>query len=340
MTVPFARVARVALVEFLAARGEPAYRADQIEEAVYVRRTASFREISNLPTRLREDLAAAFSLDRPRIADRVRADDGTEKVVVAFADGARVEAVRMPRGDRLTLCLSTQVGCRFRCAFCATGLMGLGRNLGGGEIVEQFLAVAGLSPDVRPTNVVFMGMGEPLDNLDALLEALRLMTDPKRLGLGRDRITVSTVGIVPAIDRLAADGPGVRLAISLNAADDRTRTDLMPVNRRWPIAEVVAAGLRYAERARARVSFEYVLLGGVNDRPEDAQALVRLLGRAKVRLNVIPWNPVDGMAFAASNRLEAFVEYLRPRIYAVTVRRSQGREIKAACGQLVLDPAA
>lgn len=334
----FAAASRADLAAWLAARGEPAYRVDQVEEAAYLRRAASWAEASNVPKGLREALAAAFPIARPIVAGTLASDDGAEKILVAYPDGACVEAVRMRRGDRLTLCLSTQAGCRYRCAFCATGRMGLVRGLTGGEVAEQFLLLRGLGgPEAGPPHVVFMGMGEPLDDVEATLEALRFLTHPKRFGLSRDRITVSTVGVVPGIERLASAGPGPRLAVSLNAADDETRTRLMPVNRRWGVDEVVSAALRYGESARARVSFEYVLLGGVNDRPEDAKGLVRLLGGKKARLNVIPWNAVAGSPFVESNRLEPFVEHLRPRLYAVTVRRSQGRGVGAACGQLLLE---
>ncbi|MBI4911215.1 MAG: 23S rRNA (adenine(2503)-C(2))-methyltransferase RlmN [Acidobacteria bacterium] len=289
-------------------------------------------------------LEGACDLHLPRIADRAESGDGTVKLALELADGLRVETVHMPRDlnhPRVTLCLSSQVGCALGCAFCATGAMGIQRNLGAGEIVAQvLLAMTALGPsNPSQLTLVFMGMGEPLHNLEAVHRAIRLLAHPAGLGLPMRRITVSTAGLVAGIDRLAGLHPRPWLAVSLNAGTDGLRDQLMPVNRAHPLADLMAAVRRWKLKPREKLTFEYVLLGGVNDRPADAEALVQALGEFRHRhnLNLIPMNAHPGSPFGApeGDRVEGFAAILKAQGCFVTLRKSRGRDVGAACGQLV-----
>jgi 23S rRNA (adenine2503-C2)-methyltransferase len=263
--------------------------------------------------------------------------DGSRKLVFRLADGGRISAVLMPDEDRLTLCLSTQVGCGFGCAFCLTGTMGFDRNLDAGEIVAQLLTANALSGDQRVTHMVFMGMGEPLANYAALVKAIRIFTDA-RLGLGYSprRITVSTVGLVPAIERLGREDLKVNLAISLHAATDEVRGRLMPINRSFDLATLMGAVKRYPLASRQSVFFEYVLLDGVNDSQDDARALARLLRGVRAKVNLIPFNDWETSTFRRPPlpRILAFQKVLMSAGVTTTVRWSKGEDIGAACGQL------
>lgn len=322
------------LGEALAEWGEPPYRLRQIRRAIWREGIERFDRMTTLPKALRAKLAERFELRRPRPIRRAVARDGTVKVLFE-AGGARFEAVvmrgRAGASESATACLSAQAGCRLGCKFCATATLGLLRNLSAGEILSSYRTLLGEAPVGR---VVFMGMGEPLDNFDALLEALKILTDEDGFGLGRRRITVSTVGLVPEIDRLAAEGPGTNLALSLSAGDDETRKRIMPIARKYSLEETVAAGVRYHLKTNARVTAEYVLLAGVNDGDEDAERLVRLLTRTPIGVNLIDFNPVPGLPFERSRRTSTFAGLLAGRLARVTVRRSRGVEIAAACGQL------
>lgn len=293
--------------------------------------------MTDLPKALRDDLAGEFTLWTTTIARHHRADDGTEKLLVQLHDGQRIECVMLRDGDRRTVCISSQVGCAMGCVFCASGLDGVIRNLSTGEIVEQLLRLARLlPPDERISHIVVMGMGEPLANLDRLLPALAEAQRPDGLGISQRRITVSTVGLPPAMDRLTEENPGYHLAVSLHAADDDLRTRLVPVNKSIGLAEIMAAADRYWETSGRRLTFEYVLLGGVNDSPEDAAALTRLLGGRAALVNVIPYNPVDGLPWKEPTGMarERFLAVLRDAGVNVQVRRRKGSRINAACGQL------
>ncbi|MBI3827407.1 MAG: 23S rRNA (adenine(2503)-C(2))-methyltransferase RlmN [Candidatus Rokubacteria bacterium] len=318
--------------------GASRYRGRQIATWLYRKRATSLDAMTDLPKDFRATLAQRAFIGLPTV-DRVTASlDGSRKLVLRLEDEALVSAVLMPDDDRLTLCLSTQVGCGYGCTFCLTGTMGLTRNLAAGEIVGPLLVANGLLPeDGRVTHLVFMGMGEPLANYAALVAAIRIITDA-RLGLGYSprRVTVSTVGLVTGIDRLGREGLRVNLAISLHAATDEVRGRLMPVNRSWNLAALMAAVRRYPLAPRQRVFFEYVMLAGVNDSDEDARALARLLRGVRAKVNLIPFNDWEGSGFErpALARIVAFQALLIKAGVTTTVRWSKGEDIGAACGQL------
>ena len=317
--------------------GAPRYRGRQIAEWIYKKGVTDLERMTNLPRELRAALAERVHVDVPAVERRTPSQDGSEKFVFRLADGARIQSVLMPDGDRLTLCLSTQVGCGFGCAFCLTGAMGLDRNLTTGEIVGQVLGVAGTLPvGLRLTHIVYMGMGEPLANYQATVRSLRLLTDPQAFGVSPRRITVSTVGLASGIERLAREDLRVNLAISLHATDNTTRDRLMPVNKGFAIEELLAACRRFPLPFRQRMTFEYVLLDGVNDSMEDARELVRLLRGLRAKINLIPFNDWPGAGFSRPpvSRILAFQQALLERGITATVRWSKGEDIGAACGQL------
>jgi 23S rRNA (adenine2503-C2)-methyltransferase len=326
------------LADAFVARDIPRYRADQVMGWVYSRRQRDPARMTNLPAALRTRLPGVVELSLPRVAEVFGTRDGaTRKYVLDLSDGSRVECVAMRTPRRLTLCLSSQVGCALKCSFCATGLMGLKRNLRAEEIVGQVL-VMGDAYDWQDQrfNLVFMGMGEPLANYDAVVRAVRVLTQPRGLNLGARRITVSTSGLVPQIHRLAAEGLAVGLAVSLHATTDEVRTELVPVNRRWPIHELLAAAREYGRATGRRVTLEYTLIAGVNDHEQDADRLAAFARELPSKINLIPYNPVPGLPWQrpTPQAVEAFAHRLYPRAPAVTVRHTMGGEIWAACGQL------
>ena len=325
------------LGDWLAGRGQPPWRSRAIWRWLHGRRAASFADMTDLPRDLRTALEAEFRIWTTSVALHRRAEDGTEKLLLELADRQRIECVLLRDGDRRTVCISSQVGCAMGCVFCASGIDGVVRNLSTGEIVEQLLRLALLLPaGERLSHIVVMGMGEPLANLDRLLPALAEAQDAEGLGISQRRITVSTVGLPPAIDRLAALDPGYHLAVSLHAADDELRTRLVPVNKAIGLAEVMAAADRYWEASGRRLTFEYVLLGRENDSPDHARRLVKLLGGRAALVNVIPYNAVAGMPWREPTPAarDAFLDVLRAAGVNVQVRRRKGARIDAACGQL------
>ncbi|MBM3294377.1 MAG: 23S rRNA (adenine(2503)-C(2))-methyltransferase RlmN [Candidatus Aminicenantes bacterium] len=326
---------REELATELAAMGEPAFRAGQVFAWLYARGARSFDDFTDLPKGLRLKLAGRFGL-RPLEAEGVlRARDGTEKVLFRLRDGWGIETVVIPAGERRTLCLSTQAGCKFACAFCASGGHGFKRDLVPSEIVGQVLHVRASGPGDL-TNLVFMGMGEPLDNYDNFVRAIRILNDPEGMGIAARRMTISTSGFVPGILRLAELGLQVNLSISLHAADDGIRSRLMPINRRYPLAELLAAVRRYLSLGGRKITFEYVLIAGVNDRLSDADGLARLGRRFRAKINLIPYSPVEGFDFRrpSPERTRAFLRRLEEKGASATLRRSKGGDIRAACGQL------
>jgi 23S rRNA (adenine2503-C2)-methyltransferase len=317
--------------------GAPRYRGRQIAEWIYHKGVTDLDRMTNLPRALRQGLAERARVDVPTLERRTPSHDGSQKFVFRFGDGARVQSVLMPDGRRLTLCVSTQVGCGFGCAFCLTGAMGLDRNLTAGEIIGQVLGVARTLPaGERLTHIVYMGMGEPLANYRATVTSLRLLIDPRAFGFSPRRITVSTVGLVSGIERFARENLRVNLAISLHATSDDVRDRLMPVNKGIAIAELLAACRRFPLPFRQRMTFEYVLLDGVNDGLAEARELALLLKGIRAKINLIPFNDWAGAGFSRPPlpRILAFQQALLERGITATVRWSKGEDIGAACGQL------
>ncbi len=339
-----------ALATWLADQGEPGYRLRQVADGLWTSFVATPAELRTLPTRLREALDAAYRVDTLVETELRPADGGlTEKALHRLSDGSLVESVLMrypargERRERHTLCISSQAGCAVGCPFCATGELGFGRDLETAEILDQVrhaarrLATRGR----RLSNVVFMGMGEPLLNLDRVLEAVQALSDPARFGLGARHVTVSTSGVVPGIRRLTALGPQFTLAVSLHAARDPLRDVLVPLNRRWPVAEVVAAARDHARSTGRRISYEVTMIAGINDTPQDADAIVDLLRGDLAHVNLIPMNPVAHTPWQASPAavVEAFAARLRGAGIPATIRRNRGQDIGAACGQLAAERA-
>jgi 23S rRNA (adenine2503-C2)-methyltransferase len=321
-------VDRALLQRTLAEAGEPAYRGSQVWEWV-ARGAGSYVEMTNLPAALRERLDAAVPLSTIAVRAEAKSDDGTVKVLFDTADGRPLEAVLMRyRDGRRSVCLSSQSGCPLTCTFCATGQMKFGRNLSADEILDQALHFRRVEPI---DHVVFMGMGEPTMNLDQVLAACERLPD---LGVTHRRTAISTVGWAPGIDRLAECEMPVALALSLHAPNDRLRSQLMPVNDRYPLAEVLAACERYRARRRRKVFVEYVMLDGVNDLPEHARQLAALLDPRAYKVNLIPYNPTGAYDGSSPERIERFRAILAEHRFAATVRLTRGRDIEAACGQL------
>jgi 23S rRNA (adenine2503-C2)-methyltransferase len=331
---------------WLAARGEPAYRLKQIRRHATHTAAADWADLTDLPTRLRDALAAAFRWSSVEpVFEQASADGETRKVLLQLHDDHRIETVLMPHhGARNSACVSTQAGCPMACAFCATGEMGLIRNLTPGEIVDQVrhwqreLAPLG----ERVSHVVYMGMGEPFNNYDATIASARELVGAERFGISPRRLTISTCGVVPKIDALAEEGLPINLAVSLHAADDATRGAIMPINKKWGIDEVLAASARYVARTRRRVTFEYVLLAGVNDSAATAHELARRIGHAgrtsDYHVNLIPVNAgPGGFRRPPIQTMEKFAEVLTAHGIAATVRISKGQDIAAGCGQLKVD---
>ena len=322
-------------VEFGASR----YRGRQLATWIYRKSVYALDAMSDLPKDFRSALSENRTVTLPDVARVTPSQDGSRKLVFRLEDDSRVSAVIMPDDDRITLCLSTQVGCGYACAFCLTGTMGLERNLTAGEIVGQLLAANALLAEdgQRVTHLVFMGMGEPLANFAALVKAVRIFTDAK-LGLGYSprRITVSTVGLVSGIEKLGREDLKVNLAVSLHASSDDVRSQLMPVNKSWNLSALMEAVRKYPLTHRQRVFFEYVMLDGVNDDVEDARRLARLLRGVKAKVNLIPFNDWEGSTFQRPPlpRILAFQSVLLDADITTTVRWSKGEDIGAACGQL------
>ena len=349
------------IAELIACEGEPSFRARQLLDAVYRQRIDSLERISTLPQSFRSTLGdKGISIGLPKLEKRFVSQDGTVRYLLGFADGQSVETVWMPEGDggeagdgteagdldartagrgwdRATICVSSQVGCAVDCQFCLTALLGVKRNLSAGEIVGQVLAVLNeqkVSPPEDRINLVFMGMGEPFLNYENFMKAVRLLVE--EAGLAESRMTVSTAGIVPRIYDFGKEPVRPKLAISLNASNDELRTRLMPLNRKWNLEKLKAAARDFPLRHRERITFEYVLLNGVNDAPQNASEVVELLRGMRAKVNLIALNPGSGIEFStpAQDRVEAFQKVLTKAGIPAYVRRPRGRDIYAACGQL------
>jgi 23S rRNA (adenine2503-C2)-methyltransferase len=341
------------LRDFCESRGEPAYRGGQIYHALYAERKSDVQEMTNLPAAFRQRLAREAQITLPRVKQRYISQDESVRYLFSLPsenDTGRqrptsVEAVFMPSDGRQTICISTQAGCAVDCQFCLTAQLGLIRNLTAGEMLGQVLiALEDAAPKTVPaanavqTNIVLMGQGEPLLNFDAVMEALRILLDPEGVGVSPKHVTLSTSGIVPGIERLAREKIRPKLAISLNASNDEQRDALMPINRKYPLSALLEACRNYPLRPWEHLTFEYVMLGGLNDAANDARGVVRLLGKLKsVKVNLIPWNPGE-LPYRESSleAIEVFRQILTERGIPTFVRYSRGRDVMAACGQLAL----
>jgi 23S rRNA (adenine2503-C2)-methyltransferase len=320
------------LREFALSQGEPAYRGGQVARRLWKNPAPDFASMTELPAAFRQALDEHFTMPRLAVAAHQTSRDGTQKFLFQLPDGQGIETVAIPEDSRVTLCISSQAGCAMQCAFCATGKMGFQRNLAAWEIAAQVREMRLLTPPITVTNVVFMGMGEPLMNWPRVATALSLLNRPDALGIGARHITVSTVGVLPGIVALGERPEQFRLAISIHAPSDALRGELMPVNIKYPLAAVIAAAAKFDRR----VTFEYVMLGGVNDAPEHAINLGRLAKECRAFVNLIPLHPGGTAEFRPSTpeRMRAFVKELKKAGVEVAVRKSRGIDIAAACGQL------
>lgn len=338
---------RVAMREYFASIGEKPFRAEQLMKWIYHEGESDFDKMTNLNKNLRIKLKQTAEVRAPEISEHQQAKDGTIKFAIMLDGGQEVETVWIPETDRATLCVSSQVGCALECTFCSTGQQGFNRNLSVSEIIGQVWRVAtfiGLSKDTsqRPiTNVVMMGMGEPLLNLKNVVPAMNIMLDDFGFGLSKRRVTLSTSGVVPALDMLG-DQIDVALAISLHAADNKLRDEIVPVNKKYPIEEFLAAVRRYLDKSKAnqgKVTVEYVMLNGINDSTDQAHELAKVLEETPCKINLIPFNPYPGSPYTCSSnsRIDRFCKVLMNYGFTVVVRKTRGDDIDAACGQLVGD---
>ncbi len=329
---------RTALERFFAELGEPRFRATQVMQWIHQHGVTDFSAMTNLSKGLRDTLMQRAEIRLPQVALDQASEDGTHKWLVRVDSGNCVETVLIPEPDRVTLCISSQVGCALDCTFCATAQQGFNRNLSSDEIVGQLWLAARQVPELRISNVVFMGMGEPLTNLDNVVRAINIMLDDFGYGLSKRRVTLSTSGVVPALDRFG-DVCDVALAVSLHAPDDELRNRLVPINRKYPIATLLEACRRYLDKQpgnRQRVTWEYVMIDGVNDSDQHARALARLIRDIPSKVNLIPFNPFPGTRFARSSteRISGFRDILMAAGVVTITRRTRGDDIDAACGQL------
>jgi 23S rRNA (adenine2503-C2)-methyltransferase len=321
-------------------QGFQPFHARQAYRWIHARNVVDPDQMTDLPLALRARLRTDFAIGTPQVTHDSTSVDGTRKLALRLADGKAIESVFIPDTPAMTFCISTQVGCAMGCGFCLTGQMGLVRNLTAGEIVGQVRVLATRTDMLqRPFNIVLMGMGEPLHNYDHTMKALRMLHAEQGLHVSPRRVTLSTVGIVPALDRLAQEPLMPNLAVSLHATTDEQRAQLIPPNRKYPIAAILDACRRFPLKRRNRITFEYVLLDHVNDTPEDARRLVTLLYGLKAKVNLIPLNPAPGIPYERPSdaRVDRFAQILADRHLTVSVRKSRGRDIRAACGQLIVE---
>jgi 23S rRNA (adenine2503-C2)-methyltransferase len=324
----------------LETRGVQKFHARQLYRWIYKRGVTDIDRMTDLSRTLRETLKAEVVVSTPKTVGDERSTDGTRKLVLELSDGKRIEAVFIPDTPSMTFCISTQVGCAMACGFCLTGRMGLVRHLTAGEIAGQVRVLAAATGMLdHPFNIVLMGMGEPLHNYDNTMKALRMLHAEEGLAVSPRRVTLSTVGIVPALERLALEPLMPNLAISLHATTDEQRTELVPPNRKYPLADILDTCRRFPLKKRSRITFEYVMLAGVNDSLEDARRLARLLNGIKSKVNLIPLNPAPGIPYErpTDDRVDRFAQILAERHVTVSVRKSRGRDIRAACGQLIVE---
>jgi 23S rRNA (adenine2503-C2)-methyltransferase len=324
------------LKSFVEGLGMPGYRAAQIARWIYAEGKTSFEGMTNLSKADRERLSESAEIRIPELLSRLVSSDGAEKYLFGLEDGETVESVLIPDEKRVTLCISSQAGCALGCRFCLTGAGGFRRDLTAHEITGQVFAASGLAAPQAVTNIVMMGMGEPLLNRENVFEALRRLTSPRMFGISTRKITLSTAGVVPALRELGESGLGVNLAVSLNAATDEVRDKIMPINKKYPIKALMAALKAYPLPPRRRITIEYVLIGGVNDSAEDAKRLAKLLRGLSCKVNLIPYNEHEGSVYKKPEEgaVLAFQEVLKSKDYTAFIRESMGADILAACGQL------
>lgn len=320
--------------------GFPKYHAKQIFSWIYKKGAGDFAQMSDLPQGLRDKLKESFYISGLGIVDRFKSRDGTKKILFELQDANIVEGVMIPSKDRATACVSTQVGCKFACRFCASGASGFKRNLTHLEIIEEVLALKREALPAKLTHLVFMGTGEPLDNYEEVMKAVRIINSSGGLNIGARRITISTSGIIPGIQKLAGEGKQIELSVSLHAADDELRSRLMPINKKYPLKELINSCKEYSAKTNRQVTFEYILIKSLNSDLKNAQDLAKLLGGWKLaKVNLIPSNPVSGLIkLEAPERKEIllFKDYLEKQGLNVTLRKERGEDINAACGQLRL----
>ena len=328
------------LEQALAGLGRPRFHARQIFQWIHKRGITDFELMSDLGRDFRRELDDRFDIVTPVVLGRERSSDGTMKFLLRLADGRKIESVYIPDTPSQTFCISTQVGCAMRCAFCLTGRMGIDRNLTAGEIAGQVRVLA-RELDMLDSrfNIVLMGMGEPLHNYDATMKALRILADEHGLAVSPRRVTLSTVGVLPALEKLATEPVMPNLAISLHSTTEDQRDMLVPINRKYGLKELLDACRRFPVKRRERITFEYVMLDGVNDTPEDARRLVRLLHGIRGKVNLLPLNEAAGIPFErpSDERVNRFAKILADHGVTVSVRKSRGRDIRAACGQLITE---
>jgi 23S rRNA (adenine2503-C2)-methyltransferase len=343
MNNPHTDLAELDIPELAAAlesRDVERFHAGQLYRWIHKRGVVDFERMTDLSKELRVRFACEFAISTPAVVADTRSADGTRKFALELADTRRIEAVFIPDTPSMTFCISTQVGCAMGCGFCLTGKMGLVRDLTAGEIVGQVRVLARETGMLgHPFNIVLMGMGEPLHNYDNTMKALRILHSEHGLAVSPRRVTLSTVGIVPGLQRLAREPLMPNLAISLHATTDEQRSRLVPPNRKYPLADILEACRQFPLKKRSRITFEYVMLADVNDSPEDARRLARLLSGIKSKVNLIPLNPAPGIGFdrPSDDRVDRFAQILADRHLTVSVRKSRGQDIRAACGQLIVE---
>ena len=340
MQVDLAGLELKELEDFVQTLGHKKFHAKQIYRWIWKHGVSDFALMTDLSRELRAALQEKATVSLPQVVHHGVSEDGTQKYALQLPDGKQIESVFIPDTPKQTFCISTQVGCAMACGFCLTGKMGLIRNLTAGEIAGQVRVLAAATNLLEhPFNIVLMGMGEPLHNYDATMKALRMLHAEHGLAVSPRRVTLSTVGIVPGLQRLAHEPLMPNLAISLHATTEEQRTMLVPPNRKYPLADILDTCRRFPLKKRSRITFEYVLLDGVNDTPEDARRLARLLTGIKAKVNLIPLNPAPGIPYdrPSDARVDRFAQILADRHLTVSVRKSRGRDIRAACGQLIVE---
>ena len=321
--------------EMVVGLGQPSFRAEQIFQWLYKKGVDDFFQMTDIPQDMRNYLSKNFSVDFLKLVEKFVSQDGTKKFLFRLSDGNYIESVMIPEEERITVCVSTQVGCKFGCVFCASGKIGFIRNLDVSEILGQILFIK-FKENVRISNIVFMGMGEPFDNYDSVLKAIKIINEKNGLNIGARKITVSTAGIVPCIKKFSDFGKQVRLSISLHAPDDRTRSLLMPINNKYSVSELLNACKYYISHTGRRITFEYILIEDVNDTEKHLFQLIKIVKGLDADINVIPFSPVEGINFRCPDmeKISWFVAELKRHSIRATVRYSRGKDIKAACGQL------